>query len=721
MRIGINKWLLVSLAAVLCGSAATAQTPTPPYIGIEKQMTTLGEICPGGYIDISIRLTGAGTTAFLRNPINAVCVIDKSGSMGANPYGYDVAWNESAEPPYAPVGTYPLTRRNPYVATVWAAWNFYKYFIDNQPSLGHDDFGGLVYYSNGSAIPGYSNGVYAVTTPTTIQRVRDNPVSVAHKNFWWHSKLAREYPPQGGTAIGPAMQYARNLINVMPLHVPSYFPGTPTPITPKPTIDGENFMILLTDGQPNDYWTPGPSEVPGWSSNAYVHAIEMAKRCSLGSPWGSYSQVFDTTIFTIGLGSQVDTSLLSILADPWNWAYMNGTPTPTDANHGFFSWALTEDDLVDAFEAIAGTIVSNLAGTDIYVFEMVPAVDAMCPGGATVFTQIDPASVNPPPTIIPPATPGGNPVYTWNFQELYIGDELEITFRMEIPMAAPTGVFSLIECPESQISYTNYQGISETTPIFDPGFMMGVCGGPTDTPTPTPTPTLTPTCIQEVLFFDDFESGDFSLWESSGPTWGLQAHLNNALAFSGNYFAYFAGSENPVGFGFNEASMLKIIDFSSPVRPGAVLEFYVRLKGFSFPQMLDKSGFDDPNEYDLFIAEVSDGNGHFTYVPLDYSDVKDDYFHVRMSLMDFAGSMAVRIRLLSYFPVTVFNPDPSSNEPMVFIDDVMVFDYCYDNTPTPTPTQPQGPIIPATSRNGLGIIILAITMLIGVPLIRRTH
>jgi len=705
-------WITFCAVVVLLIIPASAQTP--PHIEVTKALGTTGEICPGSFIDVSITMTGAGSSAFLRKPINAVTVIDKSGSMGSSG---QIDYNEYAEPPYAPNGStsWPLNRVNPYTATVWASWKFYKYFIDHPPSLGYDDYGGLVFYSNRTSIP----GTHAQTTPTPIQRVRDNPLDPSHKSFWWHNRLADEYPPGGMTAIGPAMQYSRGIFAGMPMHVPSYGASTPTPVTPNPTVAGNDFMIVLSDGRPNHYWTPGPSEVPAWSNDAYVHAIEMARRLSLSQPYGVYTDVEDITIFTIGLGSQVDTNLMALLADPWNYAYWDPTPTPEHANHGFFSWALTEDDLIDTFEAIAGHIVSNLAGTDIYVYEMVPAIDAGCPGGDTVWTEIDESSFNYPPTIIPPVPPAVNPAYTWDFSELLIGDDIVISFRMNIPTAAPTGVFSLIECPESEVSYVNWEGVAESTPIADPGFWMGTCGGPTITPTPTATPTMTPTCIPELLFEDDFESGDFSYWDAAEPIWGLEIMNDSSLAHSGDYFSYFAGCEETSGFGPNEAYMLKLIDLNNPIRQGALLEFYLRLKGFSFPQKLSKAGRDVPEDHDLFIVEVSDLNGHFWFQEYNYFDAEDDYIHVRASMRDFAGSDVVRIRLLTSFPVTVHDPSPSSNEPMVFIDDIMIYDFCYEPTPTPTPTSPPGPPIPATSRQGAGIMLLIIGALMIIPLVRR--
>nr|HPQ40723.1 hypothetical protein [bacterium] len=151
MSISRMKWLGLAVCMCLASLAVHAQTPTPPYIGVVKQLNTTGEICPGGYIDVSIHLVGAGSTAFLRYPINAVSVIDKSGSMS---YGGSIGWNEFLEPPYGTYGTggYNQLRYNPYAATVWAAWKFFQYFVDNPPSIGYDDYGGLVFYSARSSL-----------------------------------------------------------------------------------------------------------------------------------------------------------------------------------------------------------------------------------------------------------------------------------------------------------------------------------------------------------------------------------------------------------------------------------------------------------------------------------------------------------------------------------------------------------------------------------------
>ncbi|MBN1880093.1 VWA domain-containing protein [bacterium] len=713
---------------------------TPPHINVQKELLTTGEICPGAIIDISIRLTGSGSTALLRYPVNTVCVIDKSGSMA---FGGYIGWNPTVEPPYgnnppfptppiySPTPTprpnppyYPVypSGNSPYVQTIWASWKFFKYFVDNPPKYGYDDFGGLLFYGSlNHSYPSYNlPGLHPVLTPVPIQRVRDDPTHASHKNFWWSSHLAIE-PCSGGTAMGPAMQVARDVIGSMPLHVPSYTSETPTPVNTQPDYDAPNFMLLMSDGRPNDSFASGPGEVPPWPDNAYAHAIEMARRCSLKSPYGAYTQTWDTTIFTLGLGSEVDTLLMTMLSDPWNPAYWSGTPRPSQANYGFFSWALTESDLIDTFEAIAGHIVSNLAGSDIEVLEIVPGIGGVCPGGETVLTEIVENSWNYPPTVIPPETPGDSPSYTWNFNELLIGDEVVITFQMAVPTGAPLNTPSLIECPDSSITYNTYLGDSVSYGIDDPGFEIGECNGPTSTPTPTPTPTSTPTCIQQTLFFDDFETGDFSLWDNAVPTWGVEVYDSSSYAHQGDQFAFFAGSEESSGFGSNESYMFKILSFNNPIRPGANLEFYVRLKGFIFPQKGVSNGLDDPQAYDLFIVEVTDENSHFWFHEYSFFDQQDDYFQVRVPLYDFAGSETVRIRLISNYPVTVHDPDPWDNsEPMVFVDDFLVFDYCYEPTPTPTSTPPPQPSIPATSSKGIGITLLIIGLLIAIPVIRRT-
>ena len=222
-----------------------------------------------------------------------------------------------------------------------------------------------------------------------------------------------------------------------------------------------------------------------------------------------------------------------------------------------------------------------------------------------------------------------------------------------------------------------------------------------------------------MLFFDDFESGDFSLWDDAVPTWGVEVFNSSTYAHEGDHFAFMAGSEDVSGFGPHESYLFKILSFDNPIRPGAVLEFYVRLKGFTFPQKL-ASGFDDIQAYDLFAIEVSDLNSHFWFQELTYFNQISGYFHIRVPLLSFAGSDMVRIRLIANFPTTTYNPQPWNNsEPMVFIDDLSVYDYCYEPTPTTTPTSPPQPYIPATSSEGIGLTLFIIGLLILVPIVRR--
>lgn len=712
----------ITMACVLLVSVpffALVSAQTPPHIEISKELEDTGtEICPGAILDVTIRLTGAGSTAFLREPVNAVSVIDKSGSMT---WGGTVAYNEFLEPPYAPIGTpgYTSTGSSPYVETIWAAWKFYEYFCHHPPLAGEQDYSGLVWYGyayGGSGRPWQYvvPGQYPVLTPTPIQRDPD-PYSPLHKSYWWHSVLARE-PVGGNTAMGPAMQVARNILGAMP-----------EPERP-------NFMLMMSDGRPNEYWTPQPSENPPWSQTGtttwrcYMHAIEIARRTSLSEPLNDaygrvYPQVWDTTIYTLGLGSQVDTLLMNQLSDPWDPVYWGGIPRPENSHQGFFAWALTENDLIDTFEEIAGHIISNVAGSQIYVLEIIPSINGECPGGGNAFTEIIPNSWNYPPTVIPPDPddPTQNYTYTWDFSELLIGDEIEITFQMMVTDDVPLDTAGLlIECPESEVNYTNYLGTPLAFEIIDPGFTTGLCDGPTATPTETPLPTATPTCIQETLMFDDFEMGDFVEWDGHGPDWGVKVFEDSNYAHDGDYFAYFAGcmDDPPDGYGPSEAHLIKFLDFSDPIKPGAVLECYIRLKGLAAPQK-SGGGSKDGEPYDLFMIEITDENNNYTLDQLSFFDQTNKYFHYRKSLQQFAGSQYVRIRFFSYFPVTIYNPQPSSSEPMVFIDDLIVYDYCYEPTPTPTPTPAPPPPIPTTSPKGVGLTLLIIGILIGIPVLRK--
>lgn len=702
--------LMVILMAML---SVSVWAQTPPHIQITKELQETGEeICPGAILDVTIRLSGSGSTAYLREPVNAVVVIDKSGSMT---WGGSIRYNEYMEPPYAPAGTpgYTGSHSTPYVQTIWAAWKFYEYFCFNSPVVGTQDHGGLVWYGYASNVPGN----YPVRTPTDIQRHSD-PYSYSHKTFWWHNHLARE-SVGGNTAMGPGMQVARDIIGAMP------------------DKTRPNFMLMMSDGRPNEYWTPRPSEQPKWPTTGsasyiyYMHAIEIARRSSLAGPLNdgpnrNYPQYWDTTIYTLGLGSQVDTLLMNQLADPWDPAYWGGQSRPENSHAGFFAWALTENDLIDTFEAIAGHIISNVAGSEIHILEIVPSFDGMCPGGAESYTEIVPNSWNYPPTIIPPAPgdPDQNYRYTWDFSELLIGDEIEITFQMMVTDDVPLDTGGLlIECPESEVNYFDYLGTPRAFEIVDPGFTTGDCDADTPTPTATPTPTLTPTCAPETLMYDDFESGSFQEWDYHEPNSGVKIYRNANYAHSGEYFGFFAGcpAGSPGGLGTNEAVMLKMLDFSDPIRPGAALEFYMMIKGFIAPQKSGTGGRDIQHPYDMFTIEITDEHNHRIVDQFVYGDVPvGKYFHYRTSLQPFAGSKHVAIKLLTYFPVTTVDPQPGDNsEPMVFIDDVLVYDYCYEATPTPTATPVPPPPIPSTSPRGIGLTLLIIGLIIGLPMLRK--
>jgi hypothetical protein len=722
--------LLILFSFLLNGVITKAQiTPTPidpPHVSATKRVDTIGEICPNSIIDVSITLEGAGTV--IREPVDAIVVLDRSGSLS---WGGACGWNIDVEPPYGPVGIPPYTGSawHPYVNELWAAWKFYKYFIEFPPSSDYRDYGCLVFFGSATGV-GSPPGQYPVPTawpnpgslPVPIQRVLHNPTDPAHKNFWWKQHLAIE-PVAGSTALGAGMQVGRNMLAVMPTHPapPTGAPGTPNPSTPFPPVAGKRYMVVLTDGRPNDPWTPVPGTTPGWT-DAYSHAREMARVLSLSSPWGPYTSVYNTKIYTIGLGQFVDHALMHQLSDPFDSIYWDPTPTPEAANHGEYLWAQTEDDLDEIFETIASEITNNRAGTDIAVTELFGFfTGGNCPGGTHLFTDIIEGSWNIPPKPTAVVTPGGYAPYVWEFDRLRIGETILLTFQIQVSDSAPLNTpLANIECPESMITYMNYESESVTNLISDPGIVIGICGQATNTPTPTNTPTLTPTCIPEVLFEESFESGSFAAnWDpSSGPDWAVRVLDNPSYSYEGDKCAYFAGCDEPDCHGENEAHILKIISLDNPIHPGAVLEFYVRLKDLVSPQLAveDKSRTTD---IDMFIVEIHGTNNYQAYTYTE-AEMQADYFQVRLSLMDFAGDNDVRIGFGTLFPSTLYNPQPYSHEPMVFLDKIRVTDYCYNPTPTPTMTPTPVPWIPASTPTGTIVMIIGISILmIILPFLRR--
>ncbi len=731
-RIFQSAAVLMMLWLFVGSGVLNAQTPTPtptsnlpPHIAVEKQVDVSGEVCPGFTIDVSITLTGSGTA--IRLPVDAVCVIDESGSMT---WGSQCGWNAAIEPPYGPVGVPPYVpdiRYHPFVDAVWASWKFYEYFVYHPPTYGYEDYGGLVFYSNTTTIPGQ----YPVPTafppgglPETIQRVSNDPTNAAHKQFWWYEHLALE-AAGGGTAMGPGMQIGRDMLNAMPTHPPppTFLPGTPTPVEPLPAIQGTRYMVVMTDGRANAWWPPG-TEFPGWTGPV-DQCIEMARRLSLSAPWGFYTG-YDTKIFSIGLGAGVDHGFMRQVADPWNPAWY-ASPTPSVAIHGAYHWARTEDDLIDVFEDIAADITSNRAGSDIMVtefFGVTAGSDHYCPDGFTqVFTEIKDGSWNMQPTVLPTIAPSSAPEYIWSFGEMRIGDVIELTFQLQITGDAPTDTYlPYIECPQSGITYTNFQGTPVSDPIIDPGIYIWPCGGPTRTPTATPPPTATPTCLPTILFEDGFESGSFSEWSLANPAYALSVWcVLPSHAHSGGCFAFFAGCEElvpPTPNGAHEAKLTKVISLNNPIRQGAALEFYAMLDDFTFPQK--KDGSRDAS-YDVLMVVIDGEDDKYIYEEYTYHDmVEDEYIHIRIPMNALAGDDVVKIHFMTYFPYTVFQPGPTDpGEPKVFIDDVRIVDYCYDELPTPTATAPPPPLLPTSSPRGIMIMLFVLSLLILVSIVKR--
>jgi len=507
-------WLSVLIFMTVPGLdylPAKAQTPTPdplPYINVTKEILNSGEIHVGDLLNVQITLTGMGQAP--RGPADIVTVLDRSSSMA---WGPQCGWNPAVEPPYGPVGVPPYheaTNDHPFVDMLWAAWQFYRYVAINYPDYGYEDYGGLVFFGSatGGCPEGEPPGCYPVPTefppdglPEPVQR-GDLPgvTPTMAKDFWWFEHICRE-PAGGYTALGPGMEIGRDMFAAMPTHpaAPTPLPGTPTPATPPPPVEGDRHMVIFTDGRPDEWWPPD-GELPGWD-DAYSHTVEMARRLALNEPWGPYTEVYRTTIHVIGLGSVVDHALMRELADPWHWQYWGSTPTPLAANHGEYHWAGSENDLDNIFQEIAAGIILQLAGTDISVREVMSAENnRLCPDGCTyVYTEMMEYSWNIEPTIIPPDPPGECcPEYEWQFDSLEVGEEIILTFQLLVSMDAPQEtLLPYIECPESYLRYTNYEGTEITVPIPDPGVFISP--GYPSTATPSPGPLVPATSFPGLL------------------------------------------------------------------------------------------------------------------------------------------------------------------------------------------------------------------------------
>ena len=722
-----------SVCAFLLGGISLTLAQEPPHVDVEKVVETTGEICPGFIVDVRITLYGNGSAGYIREPIDAVCVIDKSGSMT---WGGSCCYHVNAEPPYGPPPPScpdPWTggtKYHPYVDAVWAAWKFYEYLVDVPPSIGYKDYGGLIFFDNSNE-PGGVPGVYGVTSPTEIQGT--NP-----KEFWWNNHLALQNPG-GSTAMGCGMQRAKEMLQAMPTHpAPLVTPGDPTPPTPYYDVKGRRYMVVLTDGRPNVMWSHSSSDPnPSWS-NPVEYCREMARRSSLVNPWndfyGNYTDTGDITIYSIGLGAAVDGILMSEIADPWSFIPF-AFATPVDAHSGEYLLAQTEADLIDVFQTIASAITSDRAGKDIVITETWG--DGTCGGGEQIYTDIIPGSWNPAPDIIYPTPPTpGNPTpppeYVWDFDELLVDDEINITFQIQVLNPPLESTDNLLECPESKIEYITYHDDPVASPISDPKFSVGICYTPVPTISPTvtatPTVTPTPTCLITGFYNETFESGLLDNFDSYGPSNQIRILSDSAengdYAYEGNYCVFFAGSD--VELGPSEAHMMKVVNLADPSRPGAVLDYMIKLKNLRRPEKIASSGPRATptagNYEDRFLVAVEDDPAPVAYYSVvdQYQHGEDVWFHGQVDLSPWKGQEFVRIYFRSDYPLTNPNVDPDDPiEPMVFLDNIRIIDYCYEGSPTPTVTSPPPPRLPASSPVSIVLILFLISSVIIFPVFRR--
>ncbi|MBN1354934.1 hypothetical protein JXA40_01555 [bacterium] len=728
--------------ALICSVAPVLHAQDPPHIEITKQIETEGEICPGDIIDISITLTGAGSVGHVREPLDAVLIIDKSGSMtwGVTRCYIDDPWGITGTEDYAAYGP-PVTmgcpwpwnlsaetRQSPYVNTVWAAWRFYHYLAITPPSPGYEDYGGLIFYGSNSYPSGVPGAPYAVTQtspPISIQA----PEGLDPYDFWWLNHL-EPLPSFGSTAMGCGMQLGKEMLQNMPTHPPVVW-SDPT----GPPVTGKRYMIVMTDGHPNQYWTPSAAYLstgPGWT-NPDTHCLEMAKRTSLGEPWGPYTDCGNAMIFAIGLGSAVDGSFMWKVADPFYPGFSGSTPTPSNAKHGTYFWVQHENDLEEVFLEIAQAITFDRAGKDIEIHEIFDE-NVCSPIYADIIGWWSDDDVTPVATPHPDyptctGTPNCSPEWIWHFKNnLRVGESVTLYLTLAIDPEAPyPNETFYLECPESHIEFIDYKDTPTALPIENPpGFQTGICAtdtpGYTSTPTPTTTPTTTPTCVVTVLWSENLESGDFSNFDPDG--WGppeCVRVLDDARhSFEGAHSIFFAGSEDyPVGD--SRAHVNKSLSFNDPIyRQGVFLTFWIRLDELTGPEKSGEGGTRD-SQYDQFYVEAVGYNGGVVTRMFDIFDqiaTDSQWFPYQMDLTSLAGDPLVLVRFISNFNLGVPDPDPDDMWPKTFIDDIRIEEMCY-TSPTPMYTCTPAPPIPATSTSSLLIIVILVTLTLVIPLLRR--
>ena len=166
--------------------------------------------------------------------------------------------------------------------------------------------------------------------------------------------------------------------------------------------------ILLSDGMANE---PLPTE-----AESIAYALGKADAAAAAG----------ITIYTIGLGADVDTATMQEIASKTG---------------GEYYFAPTSADLEAIYTEIGG-VINGGAGTNVVVTDVLPD-----------YINYEDAATKPPTSVT--EIPDGTTTLVWNVGDLDIGESWTVSFDISSSQA---GEVRVDVYPDSKVTYTNYEG-----------------------------------------------------------------------------------------------------------------------------------------------------------------------------------------------------------------------------------------------------------------------
>ncbi|MGH7787838.1 MAG: VWA domain-containing protein, partial [Candidatus Binatia bacterium] len=215
-------------------------------------------------------------------------------------------------------------------------------------------------------------------------------------------------------------------------------------------------MVVLSDGVANR--TAGGTECPIEPSAPNVCTQSAVNQAATAKAAG-------TVVFTIGLNLEN--------LPPATETVARNTLQSMASNADSYFESPSGSDLDGIFEEIAN-MITNIAGTNVVVTDILPSAVQFIPGSAT-----------PAPLSIAGQT------LTWNLGLISIGDTVTIRFRVRLD---PLQANQLVDVyPDSRVDYSNYEGTSASAPFPETRITVPGCPTPTRTASSTATASATRT------------------------------------------------------------------------------------------------------------------------------------------------------------------------------------------------------------------------------------